>query len=117
MKETMKPISPEDRKVVNIKSGEYKPLLDDDGRVDGEVLQLNPNHDLGCGFHVYWMPPGHTTTRHVHDGDEDFLILEGEIVDHDGFSYRQGDLVWLKSGTEHNSYTEHGALIAVFFRC
>ena len=91
-------------------------MLDDDGRVDGEVLQVNPNHELGYGFHVYRMPPGHTTTRHVHEGDEDFLILEGEIVDHDGYRYRKGDLVWLRAGTEHHSYTEHGALIAVFFR-
>ena len=113
----MKPISTEKRKVINIDVGKFDPLLDDDGRVDGEVLQINPNYQLGCGFHIYRMPPGHTTTRHVHEGDEDFLILQGEIVDHDGIRYKQGDLVWLEAGTEHHSYTEHGALIAVFFRC
>ena len=113
----MKPISTEKRKVINIDIGKFDPLLDDDRRVDGEVLQINPNYQLGCGFHIYRMPPGHTTTRHVHEGDEDFLILQGEIVDHDGFRYKQGDLVWLEAGTEHHSYTEHGALIAVFFRC
>ena len=113
----MKPISAEKRKVINIDIGKFDPLSDDDGRVDGEVLQINPNYQLGCGFHIYRMPPGHTTTRHVHEGDEDFLILQGEIVDHDGFRYKQGDLVWLEAGTEHHSYTEHGALIAVFFRC
>ena len=66
----MKPISSEKRKVVNIDEGEFKPLTDDDGRVDGEVFQINGNHELGCGFHIYRMPPGHTTTRHVHSGDE-----------------------------------------------
>ena len=113
----MKPIPSDKRKVINIDNGEFKPLVDDDGRVDGEVLQINLNHELGCGFHIYRMPPGHTTTRHVHEGDEDFLMLEGEIVDHDGFRYKKGDLVWLEGGTEHNSYTEHGAVMAVFFRC
>ena len=47
----------------------------------------------------------------------DFLMLEGEIVDHDGYVYKKGDLVWLEAGTEHNSYTENGAVMAVFFRC
>ena len=113
----MKPISSDKRKVVNIDEGEFRPLIDDDGRVDGEVFQINRNHELGCGFHIYRMPPGHTTSRHVHAGDEDFLMLEGEIVDHDGYVYKKGDLVWLEAGTEHNSYTENGAVMAVFYRC
>ena len=53
---------------------------------------------------------------HVHDGHEEFLLLEGELIDHDGFKYEKGDLVWLEAGTEHNSYSPNGALLAVFFR-
>ena len=112
----MQPIDPEKRRVVNIDSGEFLPFYDDQGRKDGEVLQVNPNKKIGYGFHVYRMPPGHTTTAHVHQGDEEFLILEGEIIDHDGYRYGKGDLVWLEAKTMHNSYTPNGALIAVYYR-
>ncbi len=112
----MRPIDSEKRRVVNIEHGEYLPLYDDDNREDGEVLQINPNKRLGYGFHVYRMPPGHLTTTHVHEGDEEFLVLEGEVIDHDGYRYGKGDLVWLEANTEHNSYSPNGALLAVYFR-
>ena len=60
------------------------------------------------------MEPGYTTIPHRHAGVEEFLMLQGEITDHDGFTYREGDFVSLKAGTEHCSYTENGALIAVY---
>lgn len=112
----MKPIASAKRRVVNVENGEFKPLLDADGRQDGEVMQVNADERSGYGFHVYRMPPGHTTTPHVHSGDEEFYVLEGEIIDHDGFRYGKGDLVWLEAGTEHSSYTPEGALLVVFYR-
>ncbi len=112
----MKPISPNRRRVVNLADGEFLPFLDEDGQHDGDVLQVNPNKPTGYGFHVYRMAAGHSTTAHIHAGDEEFLVLEGEIVDHDGYRYREGDLVWLEAGTEHNSYSPEGALIAVYYR-
>ncbi len=112
----MQPIDSKKRRVSNINTGKYLPLYDETGRQDGEVLQVNPGKQLGYGFHVYRMPAGHTTTAHIHDGDEEFLILEGEIVDHDGFSYEKGDLVWLEAKTKHKSYSPNGALLVVYFR-
>ena len=35
-------------------------------------------------------------------------------MDNDGTKYGPGDLVWLRDGTEHSSYTENGCLIAVY---
>lgn len=112
----MKPIEKEKRRVVNIADGTFLPFIDEDGSEDGEVLQVNPNKERGYGFHVYRMPPGHTTTPHVHDGDEEFYILEGEVVDHDGYRYKAGDLVWLEAKTKHNSYSPDGALLVVYYR-
>ncbi len=102
--------------MVNIADGTFLPFIDEDGSEDGEVLQVNPNKERGYGFHVYRMPPGHTTTPHVHDGDEEFYILEGEVVDHDGYRYKAGDLVWLEAKTKHNSYSPDGALLVVYYR-
>ena len=112
----MDPISSNDRIVANVKKDEFVPFIDSNGNHDGDVLKVNPNNKPGYGFHVYRMPPGHTTTAHEHIGDEEFLILEGEIVDHDGFKYGPGDIVWLRSGTKHHSYSEKGALIAVYLQ-
>src|SRR5262249_11499880 len=67
----MKPVKPEDRRVINIKSGEYKPFVYEDGAMLGDsVLQLNDELPLGVGFHVYRMPAGMTTRPHRHNGRE-----------------------------------------------
>jgi hypothetical protein len=110
----MKPVNPEDRRVVNIKSGEFKPFVYEDGAALGDsILQLDDQLPLGVGFHVYRMPAGMTTRPHRHNGHEQFLILEGELIENDGTVFRAGDLVWFRSGSEHCSYTPNGCLLAV----
>jgi anti-sigma factor ChrR (cupin superfamily) len=110
----MKPVSSDDRRVVNIHSGYYKPFVYEDGVALGDtILQLDQDQPLGIGFHVYRMPPGMTTRPHRHNGHEQFLILEGELIENDGTVFRKGDLVWLRNGTEHCSHTPNGCLLAV----
>lgn len=110
----MKPVNPADRRVVNIKTGEFKPFIYEDGVACGDsVLQLNDELPLGVGFHVYRMPAGMTTRPHRHNGHEQFLVLEGELVEPDGTVFKAGDLVWFRDGTEHCSYTPNGCLLAV----
>ena len=41
-------------------------------------------------------------------------MLESDLFDHDGTRYGPGDLVWLRDGTTHGSYTEAGCLVVVF---
>ena len=109
----MPKIDAQDRRVVNVRDGEFKPFLTD-GTKDGEVLQLGHRKPLGSGFHIYKMEPGQTTIAHTHASDEEFYIIEGDLVDHDGARYGPGDLVWLRKGTRHNSYSPSGCLIVVY---
>lgn len=110
----MRAIEPAHRKIANIHSAEFQPFVYDDGLALGDsVLQLAEGLPLGVGFHVYRMPAGMTSRPHRHNGDEQFLILEGELVDNDGTVFRTGDLVWFKDGTEHSSTTPNGCLLAV----
>ena len=110
----MKDVKAADRRVANIFEAEFKPFVYPDGVQLGDtVLQLDEEKPLGTGFHVYRMPPGMTTRGHRHNGDEQFLILEGELIENDGTVFRKGDLVWLRDGTEHCSYTPNGCLLAV----
>jgi anti-sigma factor ChrR (cupin superfamily) len=110
----VKPASPADRRVANIYSAGFKPFVYADGVALGDsVLQLDDSLPLGVGFHVYRMPPGMTTRPHRHNGHEQFLVLEGELVENDGTVFRKGDLVWLRDGSEHRSFTPNGCLLAV----
>jgi anti-sigma factor ChrR (cupin superfamily) len=106
-------IKPEDRRVSNIRNGKFVTLISD-GVEDGSVLQLNDDKPLGTGFHIYRMAAGETTVAHKHASDEEFYIIEGDIIDHDGTRYGAGDLVWLRKGTEHTSYSPNGCLIVVY---
>jgi quercetin dioxygenase-like cupin family protein len=111
----MKPIQPDERRVVNIYASQYKPWINADGSDSGtSILTLNEELPFGTGFHVYKMAPGTSSEPHEHNGNEEFLVLDGELTDNDGTVYRKGDLVWLKGGTQHWSSTEQGCLLAVY---
>ena len=112
----MKAISVNERKIANIHHAEFEPWRLDNGEVDASssVLQLNSGKPNGVGFHIYKMEPGSTTEAHEHTNDEEFLILSGELIENDGTIYREGDLIWLKKGTQHSSHTKNGCVMAVY---
>lgn len=110
----MKPLSPGDRRIANLREAAWQPFVYPDGtRLGDEVLQLDDSRPLGEGFHLYRMPPGMRTRGHRHNGAEQFLILEGELHESDGTVLRAGDLAFYADGTEHDSFTPGGCLLAV----
>ncbi len=110
----MKPISPEERRVVNVNTGTFQPFLNSDGsNSNTSVLQLDPSKPFGAGFHLYRMEPGSTSQAHEHMGLEQFYVVEGELIDNDGTVYTAGDLVCLDKGTQHSSISPKGCLIVV----
>lgn len=110
----MKAIAAGDRRIANIRTAEFAPW-DPEGKQERgtSILQLNPAQPKGVGFYIYRMEPGARSAPHRHGGAEEFLMIEGELVDNDGTVYRPGDVVWLAPGTEHTSYSPTGCLIAV----
>ncbi|MEM9097578.1 MAG: cupin domain-containing protein [Pseudomonadota bacterium] len=110
----MKPISKTDRRVVNIRDEDAWTAWDEGAEPGTSFIKLNKDMPRDVGFYIYRMAPGTSSTPHLHPGAEEFLMVEGEITDNDGTVYRAGDVVWLAPGTEHNSRTETGAIIAVF---
>ena len=108
----MKPIASHERRVVNINDeGAFTPTEGEEGT---SFMQLNTDASRFVGFYMYKMEPGSSSTPHRHGGAEEFVVLEGELIDNDGTTYRQGDVVWLAPGTEHSSYSPNGALVAAF---
>jgi hypothetical protein len=112
----MKPIRPDERRVANIRDDAAYAPYDPTGETERgtSFIKLNPDAPRDVGFYIYRMAPGAQSTPHRHGGAEEFLILEGELIDNDGTVYRQGDVVWLAGGTEHTSFTRTGCLIAVY---
>jgi anti-sigma factor ChrR (cupin superfamily) len=113
----MRKIDEQERTVVNIRHAAFRPFVSDGRSLAGQsFLQLDHSFPDGTGFHIYRMEPGTTTQPHEHTCDEQFLVLEGELIDHDGYVYRAGDFVLLKAGTRHSSTAPSGATLAVFIR-
>jgi anti-sigma factor ChrR (cupin superfamily) len=113
----MRKIEPAERIVTNIKTTRFKPYVVD-GKVltDQSYLQLDDTFPESAGFYIYRMEPGASSQPHEHTCHEQFLMIEVELIDNDGYVYKPGDFVLLKEGTQHNSYTKTGATIAVFVR-
>jgi uncharacterized cupin superfamily protein len=110
----MKPVAEGERRVANLDAIEFEPFVNSRGEADGLAFQLDHSKALGTGFHLYKMEPGYTTIPHRHNGNEEFFIVSGEVTDNDGTLYRAGDLVWMKDGTQHCSYSEKGCVIVVY---
>ncbi|MEM8776732.1 MAG: cupin domain-containing protein [Pseudomonadota bacterium] len=112
----MKTIEAHERRVASIYDENAFKAWDEQGEAEQGTYMLKLNTDLPrhVGFYIYKMDPGSRSVPHRHGGAEEFLMLEGELIDNDGTVYKQGDVVWLAAGTEHTSHTETGCLIAVF---
>ena len=70
----------------------------------------------GQGTYVLKMEPGAKSLLHVHTGFEEFLMLDGELIDPDGKIFKKGDFVSYEPGSQHSSYTKIGCLVLVFMR-
>ena len=110
----LKPVGEGERRVANLNEIEFEPFVNQHGVADGLAYQHDRDRPLGSGFHLYKMEPGYTTIPHQHNGNEEFFIVSGDLTDNDGTVYRAGDLVWMKDGTQHCSYSEHGCVIVVY---
>ena len=87
-----------------------------EGPVQPEMswLPISFDKETQQGTYLMRMEAGAVTIAHDHPGMEEFLILEGDLVDSDGTVFGPGDLVSYEPGTHHNSWTETGCLLAVF---
>jgi anti-sigma factor ChrR (cupin superfamily) len=113
----MRTIAKSQRTVLNIKTATFRPFVFEGEEVEGQsFLQLDDTFPDGSGFHIYRMEPGSSSQPHEHTCHEQFLVLEGELIDNDGYVYQPGDFVLLRTGTQHSSRTETGATLAVFIR-
>jgi anti-sigma factor ChrR (cupin superfamily) len=103
------------RRVFNVDDPGYRPY-DLEGPVQPEMswLPVSFERSTGEGCYLMRMQPGAATIAHTHPGMEEFLIVDGELIDGDGTVFKAGDFVSYAPGTRHSSRTETGCVIAVF---
>ena len=70
----------------------------------------------GQGTYILKMEPGAKSLHHKHIGFEEFLMLEGELIDPDGKIFKKGDFVSFEPESNHSSHTINGCLVLVFMR-
>lgn len=100
------------RRIVNIHETPMQPY-DMDGPLqdDMSLIELSYDRDSRQGAYVIRMEPGAETIAHEHPFREEFVILEGELIESDGTVLKRGDYVIYEAGTYHNSRTEKGCLL------
>lgn len=62
------------------------------------------------------MEAGATSKPHEHTGHEEFLMLEGSLLDCDGAEFKAGDYVHFQPGSKHSSTTPNGCKLLVILR-
>ena len=100
------------RKVTNIYAADYQPY-DLEGPLQEDISYIPLTYDPATkrGTYVIRMAPGAATIAHTHRQNEDYLILEGDLIEPDGRRLGPGDFVHYEPGSRHNSRTEGGCLL------
>ena len=103
------------RTIVNVFEAAFEPYdLEGPVQEDMSLLRVSYGTETRRGIYVIRMEPGAVTIAHTHECMEEFLILEGELIESDGTVLRKGDFTSYRPGSRHNSRTETGCLLVGF---
>ena len=105
------------RKITNPFNVKFKPFDNYGSVITGMSWhKITYNKKSGQGTYLLKMEPGSTSRLHEHISFEEFIMLEGELIDLDNKVFKKGDIVTFEPGTKHLSHTKSGCLILVFMR-
>ena len=106
-----------ERKITNLLNVKFEPFDNYGAPIPGMSWhKISYNKEKGQGSYILKMEPGAKSLPHKHANYEEFLILDGELIDHDNKIFKKGDFVTFEPGSTHSSYTKNGCLILVFMR-
>ena len=106
------------RKITNLYNVKFEPFDNYGAKVPGmswHKISYDKKNG-GHGSYLLKMEPGAKSLTHQHTGYEEFLILDGELIDPDGKVFKKGDFVTFEPNSTHSSYTKNGCLVLVFMR-
>jgi len=79
-------------------------------------LPLSLNAEENLDLFLLRFEPGAQSYPHEHTAAEQFLIMEGTLIDCDGRVFKAGDFVRFEPGSTHHSASQNGCLILVILR-
>ena len=106
------------RKITNLYNVKFEPFDNYGAAVKGmswHKISYDKKNG-GQGSYLLKMESGAKSLLHEHSGYEEFLMLDGELIDPDNMIFKKGDFVTFEPGSQHSSYTKDGCLILVFMR-
>ncbi len=105
------------RKITNLDKLDFKPFDKYGKPIKGWYWhKISFDKKTNFGTYISKLEPGTKTIPHTHTGHEEFLILDGELIDSDGSVFKKGDFISYKPNSSHSSYTKKGCLILTFMR-
>lgn len=86
-------------------------------RIEGlSWMPLRYDAETGTGSFLIRFAPGAASLPHEHGGVEEFVVLDGFLIDADGRRLEAGDVVSFAPGSRHHSKAPEGCTLAVFLR-
>ena len=105
------------RKITNPLNVKFVPFDNSGAPVSGMSWhKISYNKEKGQGSYILKMEPDAKSLPHKHVNYEEFLILDGELIDPDNKTFKKGDFVTFEPGSSHFSYTKIGCVLLVFQR-
>ena len=103
------------RRIVQTKTARFR-TYDMEGPVQPEMslLALSFDDRTSLGTYLMRMDLGAGTIPHTHRHREEYMVLEGHLIEDDATVLGPGDYVCFEEGSQHNSRTEDGCLLIVF---
>ena len=85
--------------------------------IDGLVWHnLSYNSTTNHGTFILKFERDAKSIPHIHDGYEEFMVLDGSLNDSSGEIYNKGDFIIKTPGSHHFSYSVTGCTLLVFMR-
>ena len=105
------------RKITNPFNVKFQPFDSYGSPIPGMSWhKITYSKKTGQGNYILKMEPGAKSKLHEHTNFEEFIILDGELIDPDNKVFEKGDIITFEPGSRHSSYTKNGCLILVFMR-
>ena len=105
------------RKITNPFNVKFEPFDNYGSVVPGmNWHKITYNKEIGQGTYILKMDSGTKSLPHQHINYEEFIMLDGELIDPDNKIFKKGDIVTFEPDSNHSSYTKNGCLILVFMR-
>ena len=105
------------RKITNPLNVKFEPFDSYGAPVSGMSWhKISYNEETGQGSYILKMEPGAKSLSHKHINYEEFLMLDGELIDSDDKIFKKGDFITFEPGSSHSSCTKTGCLLLVFQR-